>query len=61
MRKIGGSIYLTREEWDEFEKKLNTFDPEREARAQKFLSEEPKLDIDGIEKALAAMNKTQDL
>ena len=61
MRNIGGDIYLTREEWDEFEKKLNTYDPEREARAQRFLNEEPQIDIEGIEKALAAMNETRDL
>ncbi len=61
MHSIGGNIYLTREEWDEFEKKLNTYDPEREARVQRFLNEEPQIDIEGIEEALAAMNETRDL
>lgn len=52
MRTAGGNIYLTKEEWDVFERRLNTYDPEVEERRRRFLSEEPKLDIAGIEEAI---------
>lgn len=38
-----GNIHLSKEEWDAFERKLNTLDQERERKAEAFLHQ-----FDGI-------------